>query len=101
MKKNKQMSWEILCAVSLGIVLIANTLSVLGLFGLTAPKKISDGLNVYLVPSSYAFMIWPVIYGFQIVMITLSFVFPSAYMTKIGAAAMTTNTALPANTGPI
>ncbi len=79
--------WEVVCAICLALVLAATLINVYGnKFGFRSTKEVSDSLDVWVVAASFVFTIWMVIYGFQISMIVLSFVFKDNWITYIGPA---------------
>ena len=78
------MSWEIVCAISLGIVLLVTIISIFGLFGLESIRTVSDKIDVWVNAIPLTFSIWGIILGFQIASITLSFVYPDKWFGIIG-----------------
>lgn len=75
------MTWEILCAVFFGLVLLFNALSGLGIF-FKSQREVSESLENDVVPYPFFFSIWGIIYSWIIVMLVFSFLGNSAILVK-------------------
>ena len=80
-----KMSWEILCAIALGLAIAVNLISLLGVGGLVSQKGIVDELHIESIPPGVFFMVaWSVIGAYNVVMIVFAFIWPQPYIANIG-----------------